>query len=272
MPLDAPIGIFDSGIGGLSVLRHVHALLPQENLLYFADAGFAPYGGKPEAEILERSAAIAGFLRQSGAKAVVVACNTATAAAIAHLRALHPDWAVVGVEPGLKPAAAASRSTVVGVLATERTVASEKFRLLRQRLEAESAVRFVCSPCPGLADAIEAGQLRSPDTAALLTRFLMPLLEAGADTIVLGCTHYPFVAELIHAIANRAGRPVQLIDTGEAVARQLARLLSAHDCLHAAQGPGSINAFTTGSAGSLDAAFHRLLGMRVQSMALKTAS
>ena len=162
----APVGIFDSGLGGLSVLRHVRAQLPQETLIYFADSAFAPYGGKPEALVIARTLAVADFLVAQGIKALVVACNTATAAAITAVRERYPDLPVVGVEPGLKPAALCSVSRVVGVLATERTLASARFQALEMQLSAATGVRFLPQPCVGLADQVEKGELRSPATAA----------------------------------------------------------------------------------------------------------
>ncbi len=254
---DAPIGIFDSGIGGLSVLRHVHALLPDEELLYFADSGFAPYGEKPEAVIVERALAIAAFLLRFRVKAIVVACNTATAAAIAALRARYPQLHVVGVEPGLKPAAALTRSGAVGVLATEGTLASDKFQKLQQQVAEASGARFLLQACNGLADQIEKGETHSRDTAMLVQRYVAPLVAQQADTRVLGCTHYPFVE---HLVREAAGKEVTLVDTGEPVARQLQRLLSQAGLLHQhTRHAGQLSAYTTGSRSALQTAFARLL-------------
>ena len=256
---DKPIGIFDSGIGGLSVLKYIHASLPNEQLLYFADSGYAPYGGKTEDEVVERSLAIAQFLMQYDAKALVVACNTATAAAIKALRAQYPDIPLVGVEPGLKPAAALTKSGTVGVLATKGTLASEKFRLLREQISAATNVQFLPQACVGLADQVEKGELQSPETALLLRRYIAPLVEQGADTLVLGCTHYPFVLPLIQeVVAHLTSRPIAIVDTGEPIARQLVRLLTERRLLRQ-EGPGKIAAFTTGSETALKTAFSRLL-------------
>lgn len=256
---DKPIGIFDSGIGGLSVLKYIHASLPNEQLLYFADSGYAPYGGRTEDEIVERSLAIAEFLMQYEAKALVVACNTATAAAIKALRARYPDIPLVGVEPGLKPAAALSKTGTVGVLATKGTLTSEKFRLLREQISAATHVQFIPQACIGLADQVEKGELQSADTALLLRRYIEPLIEQGADTLVLGCTHYPFVLPLIEDIVGHlTSRPVAIVDTGEPIARQLVRLLTERGLLRQ-EGPGKIAAFTTGSETALKTAFSRLL-------------
>ena len=258
----APIGIFDSGIGGLSVLRHVRTLLPNEELLYFADSGFAPYGEKPESVIVERTLGIAAFLLRFNIKAMVVACNTATAAAIAALRERYPDLQVVGVEPGLKPAAALTRSGVVGVLATAGTLASDKFQKLQQQISATTGVTFITQACNGLADQIEKGELRSRDTAALVQRYVAPLLAQKADTLVLGCTHYPFVEPLITKVAASVDGSVQLVDTGEPVARQLERLLNQHSLLRADTPPqGTLSAYTTGSRTALVTAFRVLLDL-----------
>ncbi len=263
-PMDSngPIGDFDSGIGGLSVLRHIHAQLPHEHLLYFADSGFAPYGNKPEAVIVERSLQIADFLLRRGAKALVVACNTATAASIKALRERYPALPVVGVEPGLKPAATLSQSRIVGVLATERTLASEKFKLLQQQIATATNVQFLLKACVGLADQIEKGELDSATTRAMVKGFVTPLLEQCADTLVLGCTHYPFVQPLIEEIArNETSRPVTMVDTGDAVARQLARLLVQHGQQRVASDSGALQAFTTASESALSSVFANLLNL-----------
>jgi glutamate racemase len=262
MSANTPIGIFDSGIGGLSVLRHVHTLLPNEELLYFADAGFAPYGEKPEAVIVERALAIAAFFLRFRIKAMVVACNTATAAAIAALRERYPQLQVVGVEPGLKPAATLTRSGVVGVLATAGTLASDKFQKLQQQLSESTRVTFITQACNGLADQVEKGELSSRDTAAMVQRYVAPLLAQHADTLVLGCTHYPFVEPLIARLASAAANPVRLVDTGEPVARQLERLLKQQGLLRSDAPPHSaLSAYTTGSRTALATAFRVLLDL-----------
>lgn len=265
---DAPIGVFDSGLGGLSVLKHIHASLPNEQLLYFADSGYAPYGGRTEDDIAARTLAIAGFLMQYKAKALVLACNTATAAAIKALRAHYPELPVVGVEPGLKPAAALTKTRVVGVLATKGTLSSAKFELLREQISAATEVRFLPQPCIGLADQVEKGELHSAATALLVRRYIEPLLEQGADTLVLGCTHYPFVLPLIEeTVARITAQPVTIVDTGEAVARRLVQLLAERG-LQRQTGPGNISGFTTGSESTLADAFSRLLGQHPPIMQL----
>lgn len=257
--------MFDSGIGGLSILRHIHAALPHENLLYVADSGFAPYGGKPEEVIVARTLAIAEFLLDRGAKALVVACNTATAAAIKGLRDRYPGLLVVGVEPGLKPAAALTQSGTVGVLATERTLCSAKFLLLQEQISGATGIRFVLQPCIGLADQVEKGELRSAATARLVDGYVAPLVKQGADTLVLGCTHYPFVQPLIARFAaTHSSVPVALVDTGEAVARQLTRMLQQQGIARDSASIGTLAAFTTGSRSSLETAFSRLLKLHPQ--------
>jgi glutamate racemase len=261
----APVGVFDSGLGGLSVLRHIHEQLPWEALLYVADSAFAPYGGKPESAIINRTLAIADFLASQGVKALVIACNTATAAAITAVRQRYPSLPVVGVEPGLKPAALRSASRVVGVLATERTLSSTRFQALEAHLAKTTGVRFLAQACSGLADQVEKGELRSAATAALVRRYVEPLIAQGADALVLGCTHYPFLSPTIAAAAKRAGAPeVAIIDTGVAVARQLHRVLAERALLCEADGPaGSMEGWTTGSASALAAACLKLLKIRL---------
>jgi glutamate racemase len=261
--LDAPVGIFDSGVGGLSILRHIRAQLPHEHLVYVADSGFAPYGDKSEQVVAERSLTIARFLVARGAKALVVACNTATGAAVKLLRERFPEMPIVGVEPGLKPAAAASRNGRIGVLATEGTLAGAKFLQLRDQISEATGAQFLLQPCRGLADQIEFGELDSSATSAMLARYIAPLLAQGADTLVLGCTHYPLVqASIADVIASSGARDVVLVDTGEAVARQLGRLLDTAGLLRPANadGPARLEGYTSASATALSAAFNSLVG------------
>lgn len=262
---NAPIAVFDSGVGGLSVLRHIRAVLPHEHLLYFADSGFVPYGDKSEQVVAERSLAIAAFLVAQGAKALVVACNTATIAAIRLLRDHYPDMPIVGVEPGLKPAAAASRNGKVGVMATNGTLAGEKFLLLRDQISRDTHAEFLLQGCSGLADQIERGERDSDATAAMLRGYIVPLLDRGADTLVLGSTHYPLArAAIERTIAATTAREVVLVDTGEAVARQLARLLAAAGNERADDGQAvTLAGYTSAGAAALTAAFSTLLGLAV---------
>lgn len=212
------IGVFDSGVGGLSVLPALRAALPGARLLYVADSGHAPYGERGEAFIVERALHIAAFLLSQGAQMLVVACNTATAAAVEALRQAHPETPMVGIEPGVKPAVALTRNGHVGVMATSGTLASRKFQRLLAAQPTHAAVHL--QPCPGLALAIERGDLHSAELRAVVERHCAPLREAGCDVVVLGCTHYPFAAPLI-----REELPgVALVDTAEAVARHTATL------------------------------------------------
>jgi glutamate racemase len=258
-----PIGVFDSGVGGLSVLRHIRAQLPHEHLMYFADSGHAPYGDKTEAYVVERALAVTDFLLSHQAKALVVACNTATVAAIKAVRARYPALPVVGVEPGLKPAAAATRNGKVGVLATARTLKGEKFLQLREQISASTQAEFLLQPAIGLVDEIEKGDLEAPAIAGMLERYIAPLLDQGADTLVLGCTHYPFVRHGIERVLREHARSdITLIDTGDAVARQLGRLLEAAGLLHpAAAEAASLRGYTTGAAAALAQAFADLLDL-----------
>jgi glutamate racemase len=262
LPQDAPVGIFDSGVGGLSVLRHIRAQLPHEHLLYVADTGFAPYGDKPEDVVAARSLAVARFLVAQGAKALVVACNTATISAVKLLRESFPDMPIVGVEPGLKPAAGASRNGKVGVLATERTLAGAKFLALRDQIGAATGATFLLRACRGLVEQIELGDVET--TRQLLRHYITPLLDQGADTLVLGCTHYPLVRAAIEdVIAQSGAHGIVLVDTGEAVARQLVRLLDAGQLLRSADAeePARLSAYTSASATALSAAFNSLVGI-----------
>jgi glutamate racemase len=215
------IGVFDSGIGGRSVLRALRARLPAEEFTYFADSDNAPYGEREEAFVAGRSLAIAkSLVEKQGAKLVVVACNTATAAAIHLLRDAYPHVPFVGVEPPLKPAAAATRTKQVGVMATRGTLSSEKFSALHASLEG-SGVRFILQPCDGLAHAIE--QDDSPKVRELCERYVGAIRSQGeVDTLVLGCTHYALVDDVLQAVA---GSGVRLVEPGVAVARRVASLL-----------------------------------------------
>ena len=220
-----PIGVFDSGVGGISVLKHIHTLLPHENLIYVADSLHAPYGNKTSDEITERCLEIADFLISKNVKALVVACNTATAAAIDVLRARYV-CPIIGMEPALKPAALASKNGIIGVLATVGTLKSAQFAALLENYGRN--VKVVTQACLGLVECIERGEIDTPETKALISQYCKPLLDEGADTIVLGCTHYPFVKPVIQTIV---GDQISLIDTGAAVAKQLKNQLPKKESL-----------------------------------------
>jgi len=235
-----PIGVFDSGVGGLSVLREIRRELPYENLLYLADSRYAPYGERPMPFVVERSRTIVDFLLAEGAKAIVVACNTATAVAVDALRVTFAQ-PIVAIEPAVKPAAASTRSGVVGVLATTNTLASAKFARLVDQYAGGATV--LTQACPGLVEQVEGGELDSERTRVLVQRYVDPLLEEGADTLVLGCTHFPF---LTHVIQEIAGPNVAVIDPAVAVARELRRRLHAAGSLSASNEPGWEKFWTTG--------------------------
>jgi len=267
MDHSAPIGVFDSGIGGLSVVRHIRKQLPYEKLVYFADSQYNPYGDKPESFIVERSFKITDFLLSQEAKALVVACNTATAAAIHLLRAHYKDLPIVGVEPGLKPASFKTMSSIVGVMATARTLTSHKFHVLHQLLSEQSGVHFILQPCPGLADLIEREDPDSEKVVQTIRTYLLPLLEQKADTIVLGCTHYPFVLHIIKQLAAEAGHPdLMVIDTGGAIARQLEHVLQENDLIRKTvpDNPSAdFRIFTSGDAATTHRIVERLLSMDI---------
>ena len=260
-PRPVRIGIFDSGVGGLSVMQAIRARLPHAELLYAADTAYAPYGDRSEEFLCDRSERIARFLCDQGAQMIVVACNTATAAAVARLRAGSPTLPLVGVEPGVKPAVALSAARRVGVLATTRTLASEKFRKLAEA-HADGAT-LVLQPCPGLADAIEAADAHGSGLDVLVERYCAPLRDAGVDVAVLGCTHYVFARELF----ERALPGVQLVDTAEAIARQTARFageLVERGEADAADAPAPpLRAWSSGSPHVLANFAQRWLGLRV---------
>ena len=218
------IGVFDSGLGGLTVLAALHRRLPHARLLYAADSAFAPYGERGAAYVLDRSRVLTRFLVAQGAQLIVVACNTATALAIGELRAEWPGLPFVGIEPAIKPALAARAEGdgPVGVLATSATLASGRFRALLAQHGA--GARVVLQACPGLVEAIETRGPQAPPTLELLRRFCQPLRDAGCTRVVLGCTHYPLLADAIRATL---GDTVRLLDPADAVAAQAERLARA---------------------------------------------
>jgi len=230
-----PIGVFDSGVGGLSVLHEIRRELPYENLLYVADSGHAPYGEKSTRFIEARAIAIVEFLLEQHAKAIVVACNTATGVAIKMLRARF-SVPIVAMEPAVKPAVTQTRSGVIGVLATSRTIASDNFAKLHERYGAEA--KILMQACPGLVEQIEAGNVSGDETRALVEQYVLPLLAQGADSIVLGCTHYPFIAPLIREIAGSA---IAIIDPSGAIARELRRRLTISELLSSAGVAGDVS-------------------------------
>ncbi|HZY44130.1 MAG TPA: glutamate racemase, partial [Anaerolineae bacterium] len=214
-----PIGIFDSGVGGLSVWREITEQLPHEDTIYFGDQIHIPYGSRSMEQIRSFSDAMTRFLLDRGCKIIVVACNTASAAALTHLRSTFPEISFVGMEPAVKPAAETTRTGVVGVLATPATFQGALFASVVERFAGD--VKLVKETCPGLVQQVEAGELNTPKTRKMLTGFLKPILDTNADTIVLACTHYPFVIDAIRSIAPG----INVIDPAPAIARQTDRVL-----------------------------------------------
>ena len=243
---DQPIGVFDSGVGGLSVLRAIRQTLPFEPILYLADQAHVPYGPRPLEEVRAFSASITRFLLDRGARLIVVACNAASAAALHSLRQEFPAIQFVGMEPAVKPAAETTHTGHVGVLATPATLRGSLYASVVERFA--HGVEIHEDPCPGLVEQIEKGDLDGSKPRAILERALRPMLAAQVDTVVLGCTHYPFVAPLIQSIC---GPGVQVIDPAPAVARQAERLIKASDWAAPGPRPGKVRYFTSGDPGEL---------------------
>lgn len=238
------IGVFDSGIGGLSVLRAIRTLMPAQDVLYFGDQGHVPYGPRPMSEVRRFSFAISQFLIQQGAQLIVVACNTASAAALIDLRLAFADMPFVGMEPAVKPAAEQTQTAKVGVLATPATFQGALYASVVERFA--QGVEIYQDTCTGLVQEIEAGRLDGPETRRILNQALQPMLQAGIDTVVLGCTHYPLVIPQIQSIC---GPQVRVIDPAPAVARQTERL-AGQISLQPRQG-GSTTYFTSGDPQAL---------------------
>lgn len=245
--MQSPIGIFDSGVGGLSVLRALRQQFPTEDVIYLGDQGHVPYGTRSLEEVREFSLEITRFLLQKGAKIILVACNTASAAALHILRQTFPEVPFVGMEPAVKPAVEHTRSGVVGVLATQATFQGELYASVVERFS--HGVQLLTYTCPGLVDRIEMGDLDSPVVRNILEDGLQPMLAAGIDTVVLGCTHYPFVIPTIEQIA---GEGVRVIDPAPAVARQLGHVLAERGLLRPEGGLGTLWFYTTGAVEKME--------------------
>ncbi|MEN4012134.1 MAG: glutamate racemase [Chloroflexota bacterium] len=254
-PQATAIGVFDSGVGGLSVLRALRALLPAQPVFYFADQQHVPYGNRPLEEVRLFSEQITRFLLARGAGLIVVACNTASAAALHYLRSVFSALPFVGMEPAVKPAAEYTHSGKVGVLATPATFQGALYASVVERFAA--GVQIFTATCPGLVDEIEAGRLDSSRTRQILKKALTSMLHAGIDTVVLGCTHYPFV---IPQIESLCGSSVRVIDPAPAVARQTRRLLEQHGLLAPGDQPAEVTYFTSGDAQNFARLLRQLLG------------
>ena len=241
MSVSDAIGVFDSGVGGLSILKEIRRVLPGEDLLYLADSAHCPYGTKPVTEIRARSLAVTAFLVKSGVKAVVVACNSASVAGLDQVREAYSQIPIVGVEPALKPAHNLTRNGKIGVLATSLTLKGNRFSLLVERFGAD--VQVYTQPAPGLVELVENGELNTPETEKLLHQYLDPLLKEQIDTLVLGCTHYPFLMTMIQKIC---GPSVTVIDTGLAVAKQTVRILEQNRILNPTTSGGKDVFYTSG--------------------------
>jgi glutamate racemase len=248
------IGVMDSGVGGLTVMQHIHRLLPHEHLNYVADSQYAPYGSLSPESITDRCFTIADFLIEQNVKALVVACNTATAASIQLMRAKYA-LPIIGMEPAVKPAALASKNGIIGVLATVGTLKSAQFAALLTNYGQDIQVHT--QGCIGLVECIERGEIHAASTKALIAEYCAPLLEAGADTIVLGCTHYPFVRDVIQGVV---GEGVTVIDTGEAVAKHLQATLEVQSLLTSTEEEAEVLVWTNNTAADRDAVIQQLWG------------
>ena len=252
-----PIGVFDSGVGGLSVLRAMRELMPEEPVIYFGDQGHVPYGPRRLGQVRDFSEAITRFLLEQDAKLIVVACNTASAAALHYLRDTFPEVLFVGMEPAVKPAAEHTRSGLVGVLATPATFQGELYASVLERFA--NGVQVLQDTCSGLVGQIEFGNLGGNETRAILEKALRPMLDRGIDTVVLGCTHYPFVIPLIEQIV---GENVRVIDPAPAVAKQVKRLLAAGGMKNPVGERTQVNFYTSGAVDAFQFILPKLLGER----------
>jgi glutamate racemase len=252
---NSPIGIFDSGVGGISVLRAIRDQMPEESVVYFGDQGHIPYGSRPVQQIRAFSETITRFLLEQGAKIIVVACNTASAAALKYLRETFPAVRFVGMEPAVKPAAEHTHTGKVGVLATPATFQGALYASVVERFA--NGVQLFQNTCPGLVQEIEQGNLDGETTHKILEDALRPMLEKNIDTVVLGCTHYPFVIPLIEEIV---GVSVRVIDPAPAVARQIQRLLESTKISSNSESRGEIKLYTSGDPNALKSLLPILLG------------
>jgi glutamate racemase len=265
-PFHGAIGVFDSGVGGLSVLRAIRAAMPHAHLVYVADSGHAPYGDQSEAHITQRTLTVGQWLAEQGVQGITIACNTATVVAAKTLRE-QTHLPVVAIEPAIKPAVALTRSGVVGVLATRQTVQSASVARLVDLYGADKLI--LLQSCPGLVEQVERADLHSAETEALLRQFITPLIAQGADTLVLGCTHYPFLRDTIQRVA---GEGVTLLDPAEAVARELSRRLADNDNSSRATTQGQVQFFTSGDVAQAQAVMSHLWDAPITVQALPNST
>ena len=256
---NAPIGVYDSGVGGLSVLRAIHSQLPLETTLYFADQAKVPYGERPLEEVRTLAEGVTRMMMDEGAKLIVIACNTASAAALKHLRALYPEFPFVGMEPAVKPAAEQTLTGKVGVLATPAAFQGELYASVVERFAKD--VQIFQATCPGLVKQIERGYLNTYLTRNILQQALQPMLAEGVDTLVMGCTHFPFVIPLIQEIA---GETVRIIDPAPAIARQTERVLIQQYLLRTSSAKLSHRYLTSGDPTRFSRLLEQLLGIRAK--------
>jgi glutamate racemase len=260
-PFDAlaalcPLGVMDSGLGGLSIIEELRRELPHEQIIFYADNANCPYGGRSDEWVRARVLEIADFLLEKGAKAIVVACNAASAAGLEHLRARH-NVPIVGLVPAVKPAVAATRTGTIGVLATKVTMRGQLLADVIDRFAAPANVEVITTAPEGLVEAVERGDLDTEQTTEAVRRALAPMLERGADAVVLGCTHYPFLKSTIRELV---GEGVRIIDSGEGVARQTRRVLAARHLLRGSDRPGSLTVYTSSDPAEVGPLVRRLVG------------
>ncbi|MDO9546026.1 MAG: glutamate racemase [Pelolinea sp.] len=258
------VGVFDSGVGGLSVLREIHAMLPSQPLYFIADQAHVPYGKRRLSEIREFSFAITDFLASIGAQMIVVACNTASAASLNDLRKEYPQLTFVGMEPAVKPATQKTHNGIVGVLATPATFQGKLYNTLVEKFAKD--VKILTHTCPGLVEAIESGELSNQSTRLILQQALLPMIEKGADTIVLGCTHFPFIVPTIKDIV---GPNVSVIDPSPAIARRVSTLLNELNLLDRSSINSDITYATTGEPEKFTDIVHSLLKIEISTVHLK---
>jgi glutamate racemase len=255
-----PIGVFDSGMGGLSIIIELRKHLPYEDIIFYADSANCPYGGRTDEWLRDRSAWITAFLMERGAKAVVVACNTASAAGLEHLRAIYP-LPIVGLVPAVKPAVEHTKTGVVGVLATEAAIRGTLLSDVIERFATPAGVEVVTIAPQGWVEAVERGDLDASQPEEDVRRFLAPIIERNVDSLVLGCTHYPFLVPLVRKII---GDNVRIIDSGEGVSRQTARVLASHGLLYPTPRKGKLTVYTSADPNTIRPVVRQLIGEDVE--------